>query len=371
MNASGDPGWLATSIPLSSGEHEYAVIEDGQWLVDPTVPTSGFYDGIRRSPGSRSPIAAVPGLEVTNAAGSTNGQATIEATFLASTSRDPLDPSSLRVTATDGSIVHPSATSRRTPPAGRSPSPSRAWLRASTRCRSRRTTRRAGAPRIPRGPRSGSSRTPFDTRDLVLYQVMVDRYRGPNGALRSRQPSVPSARAGGTLSGVRAAIASGDFARRSASTRSGSRRSTPTPTAGFPAPMAAPTRATTATGPKTRAPPRATMASRVRRRRARRRAPHARGMRVLFDVVPNHVHEEHSVRASAPERRLVQRSRAARASAAPPRATGRRTSRTAGSPVTSPISTGRTPSSPTRSPATFSGGSTASTATTSASTPCP
>ncbi|HEX7663385.1 MAG TPA: alpha-amylase family glycosyl hydrolase, partial [Polyangiaceae bacterium] len=42
---------------------------------------------------------------------------------------------------------------------------------------------------------------PFDWRDAVIYQVMVDRYRDASGAPLA-DPSTPSARAGGTITGL-------------------------------------------------------------------------------------------------------------------------------------------------------------------------
>src|SRR5207249_4596657 len=52
---------------------------------------------------------------------------------------------------------------------------------------------------------------PFDPRDAVIYQVMVDRFRDKNGnALQD--PALASGRAGGHVDGVRAAIESGELA---------------------------------------------------------------------------------------------------------------------------------------------------------------
>ncbi len=47
--------------------------------------------------------------------------------------------------------------------------------------------------------------------DAVMYHLLIDRFRGPRGALNS--PPTPGQRAGGTLAGVRAAVEAGYFAR--------------------------------------------------------------------------------------------------------------------------------------------------------------
>ena len=52
-------------------------------------------------------------------------------------------------------------------------------------------------------------RSDEDRQDTVLYHVLIDRFRGPSGALRA--PSQPGRRAGGTLGGVASAIESGYF----------------------------------------------------------------------------------------------------------------------------------------------------------------
>ena len=120
---------------------------------------------------------------------------------------------------------------------------------------------------------------------------MVDRYRGPNGApaRAAFDPERPR-RGDGQRRDRRDRL--GRARARSASTRSGSRRSTRTPTAGSPAPTATRTRATTATGRSTPRATEPTMAPEADIDTLIATA-HAHDMRVLFDVVPNHVHEQH------------------------------------------------------------------------------
>lgn len=71
----------------------------------------------------------------------------------------------------------------------------------------RATAQAVIAPRRVIG--QSSLRSDEDRQDTVLYHVLIDRFRGPSGALRP--PVQPGRRAGGTLSGVMAAIEAGYF----------------------------------------------------------------------------------------------------------------------------------------------------------------
>ncbi len=287
MNASGDPGWLATSVPLSPGEHEYAILEDGQWVVDPTVPTTGFYDD-QEVTWVDLPDCSTPGLTVSTAAGSADGHATIQATFLASAALAPLDPTTLTVAATDGSLVAPSSVA--TDPSQGTISLAFAGLSPGKHTLSLHASDTQGRSADPAWSTLWIQPQPFEQADTVIYEVMVDRYRGPNGAPLA-QPSVPSARAGGTVSGVTAAISSGELAALGVNTL----WLTPlyaNPDGFFPGTDGRPYSSYHGYWP---IDPRATepiMAPEADIDTLIATA-HANGMRVLFDVVPNQVHEQH------------------------------------------------------------------------------
>jgi glycosidase len=123
----------------------------------------------------------------------------------------------------------------------------------------------------------------------ILYQVVVDRFRGDGGAALS-PPETPGRRAGGTLDGVRAAIESGYFDRLGVSALWLS-PAYENPTGLFPGsgghqyeayhgywPLAS-------RGVEPKIGGEAAL-------RALVGAAHARGIRVLFDFVPNHVFEK-------------------------------------------------------------------------------
>jgi glycosidase len=288
MSPTGDPGWVATSVALSPGEHEYAVIEDGQWLPDPTVATTGFHDNIEVT-WVDALDCATPGLSIDRAAGSADGHGSVNATFLASTARDPLDPSSVTVTARDGSLVAPSSAtidaSRGAIELGF------AGLSPGKHTLSFHAKDVKGRAADPAWATLWIEPKEFDPRDLVLYQVMVDRYRGPGGA-ELAPPAIPSARAGGTVSGVTAAISSGELSRLGVNAIWLSPLYA-NPDGWFPGadgrlyssyhgywPIDA--RATEAS-----MAPEADIDALIA-------TAHAHDLRVLFDVVPNHVHAQHS-----------------------------------------------------------------------------
>ncbi|HEY2516170.1 MAG TPA: alpha-amylase family glycosyl hydrolase [Polyangiaceae bacterium] len=287
MNPSGDADWLAVSLPLTVGEHEYVIVEDGQWLVDPTVPTTGFHDGTEVTWVSVADCN-VPGLRVDDGSGSADGGASVHATFFATSGRDRLDPASIVVKAKDGTAVTPASVTTDSAHgtlalgfAGLSPGKHVLELEAKDV---------RGRPADPAWATLWIEPTPFDPRDLVFYQVMVDRYRGPGGATLDA-PAVPSARAGGTLDGVRAAIESGELAKLGVNALWVSPLYA-NPDGTFPGADGRPYSSYHGYWP---------IASRALETRvasesdvdALLASAHARGMRVLFDVVPNHVHAQH------------------------------------------------------------------------------
>ncbi len=287
MNESGDPGWLATFVTLTPGEHEYAVIEDGQWLLDPTVPTSGFHAD-QEVTWLDLPDCATPGLSVDTATGTSDGHASVAATFLAATSGDPIDPSSLTVTAHDGSLVAPSSVT--SDPSHGKLSFSFSSLSAGKHTLSLHARDTKGRAADPAWATVWIEPQPFDPRDAVIYQIMVDRYRGPHGAPLA-QPSLPSGRAGGTVSGVTTAIESGVFAALGVTTLWLSPLYA-NPDGWFAGTDGRPYSSYHGYWPIA---PRTTEASMAPEADvdALVSAAHARGLRVLFDVVPNHVHAQH------------------------------------------------------------------------------
>jgi glycosidase len=208
MSATSTAGWLATSVAMPAGEHLYAIVEDGAWSPDANVATTGYY-GDQEVTWIDLADCSTPGLQVADAAGSTDGHATVQASFVSASTHDPIDLASLTVTEHDGTNVTPSAID---PGANGALTLTFAGLAAGKHTLMLQAKDTRGRAADPAWATAWIEPHPFDPRDQVIYQLMPDRYRGPNDAPLAT-PSVPSARAGGTISGVRAAIEAGDLTR--------------------------------------------------------------------------------------------------------------------------------------------------------------
>lgn len=286
LDAGRSDGWRVTRLDLSPGEYSYALLDNGVVTADPNVATTAFHDGQEVS-WVKVADCGVPALEVTGSSGSSDGHAAADATFLAARDLTPLDPRSLAITDRSGAAIagNPVVDAARGTIhltfAGLAPGKHVLSIAA------RDTHGRAAEPALATvwiEPR------PFDTRDLVIYQIMVDRYRDRSGQALA-PPNPASARAGGHIDGVRLAIESGQLSDLGFNAIWLSPLYL-NPTGMFPGadgllysayhgywPIAA----------RALDPQVADEASLD----ALIAAAHARGIRVLFDVVPNHVHEQH------------------------------------------------------------------------------
>ena len=192
LPADRDDGWRVTELDFPAGEHTYAIVEDGVWLTDPNVPTTAFRDGHEVS---WIDVAScdVPALQVTNASGAGDGTATIAARLLASRAGDPLDPATITATTRDGRAF----SVRRADPASGTIELAASGLPPGKHTVTIQAKDTRGRPADEAGATAWIEPRPGDPSDWVIYQVIVDRYRGPGGALAA--PSVPSDWAGGTL----------------------------------------------------------------------------------------------------------------------------------------------------------------------------
>jgi glycosidase len=125
--------------------------------------------------------------------------------------------------------------------------------------------------------------------DAMVYQIMIDRFRGPSGALAA--PPTPADRAGGTLDGVRAAIEAGYFDQLGVTTLWLS-PVYQNPTGYF---TGRDGHLSTAYHGYWPSQPRAVdpLLGGEAALDALIASAHARGLRVLLDAVPHHVHEQH------------------------------------------------------------------------------
>lgn len=309
-SAEGGPRVDAVEVP--PGTYDYALVEDGVWLTDRHVGLGFEHEGREvsrvRVPDCRAPAVRVDAVEL--GAGDVG---TVRATLVMAEDRAALDPGSVEVRDLAGRAVP----FERLPAEGGGPQSFAVRLRepvvgkTTVRivARDARGREAEGGGALATVWSSVGGGTAWDPRDAVVYQVMVDRFRrapdegglpglasaagGTPGVLARPEP--PSARAGGTLDGVRAALEEGYFASFGADVLWLSPLYL-NPEGDFPGTDGRPYSSYHGYWP---VDPRA-VDPRLGGDAALERlvaAAHARGVRVVVDVVPNHVHEQSVYRA--------------------------------------------------------------------------
>ena len=278
-----DDGWVAAAFDPPPGEHGYAIVEDGVWLLDKNVPMTAFTSDREVSmvnvPDCGKPLVRVEDVK------STDSASTVRVTFLAAGSKKAVDPASVSAVGKDGAL----SVTNVDPKSGAIVLDAVGLKRGKyTYVVHARDT--AGMEAEPANVTVWIEPTTWDPKDAIIYQVMVDRFRGNSGMLAP--PATPADRAGGTLNGVRAAMEEGYFDQLGVNTLWLSPLYM-NPGGTYPGADGRPYTSYHGYWPieseklddriATEADLDAFMA-----------AAHARSMRVLFDVVPNHVHQDHA-----------------------------------------------------------------------------
>lgn len=279
-------GWRFARVDAPPGEHAYAIVEDGVWLVDKQTPMTSEHEA-REVSLAIVPDCDVPQVKVEKVETSENGDAKVHAKFFAARSGAAIEPSSLEANGLHVASIDPKIGAIELDVTG--------LPRGKSIHRIAAKDTRGVAAEDARATiwNDGRGKEPWDPRDAVVYQVFIDRYRGPNGALAA--PATPASRAGGTLSGVRGALDSGELAEMGVNTLWLSPLYA-NPEGEYPGNDGR--RYTSYHGywpiASRALDPRVTTEEELDAFMA---AAHARGVRVLFDVVPNHVHEKHPLAA--------------------------------------------------------------------------
>ncbi|HEY8079883.1 MAG TPA: alpha-amylase family glycosyl hydrolase [Labilithrix sp.] len=270
-------GWRVAQLDPSPGEHAYAIVEDGVWLSDPNVPLTAFHDGkevaLAIVPDCDAPALAVKGVDATP-----DGNATVHVSFLPARDGAAVDASSisapgLAASAIDGGDITLSATGLNR---------GKYIYHVTARDSAGRAAPEAVAT-------VWIEDEPWDPRDAIVYQVMLDRYRSDKGPLAP--PSSPAERAGGNLAGLRQAVERGDIDALGVNTLWVSPLYA-NPDGDFPGADGHAYSSYHGYWPIASRDLDARVAS-EQELDAFMLAAHSRGIRVLFDVVPNHVHEQH------------------------------------------------------------------------------
>jgi glycosidase len=282
-------GWRVAAIDAPPGEHAYAIVEDGAWLADKNVPMTAEHDGkevaLAVAPDCASPAVRVDGVDATS-----DGKAVVRASFLAARGGAPVAKESVSAT-----LRIPSGAADALTVASVDPGTGALRLEASGLKRGKyiysiRARDANGKEAEEAFATVWIEPEPWDPRDAIIYQIMVDRFRASDGGPLA-PPKTPSSRAGGTLAGVKKAIESGELASLGVNTL----WLTPlykNPSGDFPGNDGRPYSSYHGYWPiaSRELDPRVTNEGELD---AFMRAAHDRGIRILFDVVPNHVHEQH------------------------------------------------------------------------------
>ncbi len=281
-------GWRASRFDgLAPGPAEYVIVDDGETLLDPNVGTTAFHEG-QEVTWVQVPDCSVPAVQVDAVNAGASGAASIDASFLASESGKPLDPSRIALTTVHGASptsVKPSGDAStgkiHVDLAGLPPGKTTLALTAYDA---------AGRAAQPTLATVWTEPRPWDWRDAVVYEVMVDRYRARDGSALA-PPASMGGRAGGQVAGVTRAVESGELQGLGVNTL------WLTPLYANPAGQwqGLDGREYTAYHGYWPAASRALESDMTSETDldALVAAAHARGMRVLFDVVPHHVHTQH------------------------------------------------------------------------------
>jgi glycosidase len=205
MEPYGDGDWQVRLMDLPPGEYGYRMVEEGTARLDPENPLSTYQGAIEVSllvvPDCISPAIKTVAVETSD-----EGQATVRGTFLAAGSGAPLDPATLRGRIEDGAAL----TLASADPDKGSFSFSAVALAPGKHTLLIEASDRAGHAALPARVALWIKPAMRGWSDGVLYHIMIDRFRGDGGAALE-PPKTPGSRAGGTLDGVRAEIERGMF----------------------------------------------------------------------------------------------------------------------------------------------------------------
>lgn len=272
MRAASD-GFRALPLDPPPGEQLYAILEDGAWKTDAAVGTTAFatVDGALREVTWIDHKGCAPRVTIESATATATGAVTVVARVPGRATAALRDGRALPVTM-DGdrarvSTTLPPGKHRITIASGAASALATVWV----------------------GPE-------WDLRDAVIYEIMPDRFRAADGSPLSA-PSPLSGRAGGHLDGVRRSldslVALGVNTLWLTPLYENARGSFP----GLDGRLYTSYHGYWPIAPRAIAPELGGEAALD----ALIEDAHRRGMRVIFDVVPNHIHQDHPYAAAHPE----------------------------------------------------------------------
>jgi glycosidase len=202
-----DGSWYVATLDLAPGEYGYLVVEEGRGRLDRYNAASTWRSTDDREVSSmRIDDCHVPAVVVEAADEIDLGVLQVDASFRPALTGHPLDPGSVRARLASGEDVSVEIADATT---------GKIRLRTSGLPRGKHTVQIEAAD--VEGGEAPTSRAvgwvqprARDDADQIIYQVVVDRFRGDDGAALPPPPT-PGSRAGGTLRGVTAELERGTF----------------------------------------------------------------------------------------------------------------------------------------------------------------
>ena len=287
-------GWYTTRLEVADGEYGYLVSEDGRKRVDLFNPLTTFHGDDEVSllvvPACSTPEIRVDAVDPSPGRADGESVATIRATFLRGRSGALLAPRSVSVVSGEAESATPlqAAVSKADAATGAIAIAVSGLPRGNNVVRIVAEDEQGRSVEQPVSvwiePRAAS------WSDAVIYEIFVDRFRTSDGRPLS-PPSSPGLRAGGTLDGVRAEVEKGTFEALGVSALW---LSPPTTTPDEPR-IGRSGRLEEAYHGYWQLDTRA-VDPRLGGDAALDRlieAAHRRGIRILIDIVPNHLYEKH------------------------------------------------------------------------------
>jgi glycosidase len=202
-----DSGARLLRIELPPGEHQYLLQQGEELFVDQANPLTSFReaDGVEVS-SLLVEDCNEPSIAIWSVAAEPDGTVRIKGQFLAATSEASLD---------EGSIVARTVDGERFEALEADASTGDLLLGAQGLGRGKHVLHVEakdgdGTPAVPARVAVWVDPVAPQWSDGILYQVMIDRFRGDDGAALAPPPT-PGSRAGGTLRGVLAELEAGTF----------------------------------------------------------------------------------------------------------------------------------------------------------------
>jgi len=203
VDGDGD-GTFERLVELLPGRYAYKLVVDGTWMLDPGNTVTLWHEGVENS---RLDVAdcRLPRLDVESASATAEGRFQAVLQYVDGVNEAGADPDSLAVTIDGADVAAPFASDRLTVDEPSLP-PGKHVLRARARDLDGRAAADAVVP-------FWVEAEPFTWQDALLYFVFTDRFRdgdrARNASIEGVQP--PANYAGGDLAGVLEAIEDGTF----------------------------------------------------------------------------------------------------------------------------------------------------------------